>query len=1659
MKTKKQLIKSWLLMMLMLIGAGGNVWADSYEIVFKSATSDSNTDLGAAPSVSDVVESGGDYIKSFSNCSKLFVGESGIKLGNSRNPGTINFTLNANYQENIKSIQVVSAKYGSDTGTLDLYSGTSTPLKKDIKPGVVYTHVFDTPTTVSSIKLVTSAKRAYITSITITTESSSREDPQITFNNGSVKVGNTLDLSTLFTSNSEGSVTYSITSGGSCASIVGSTLTGVAAGSVTVKAEQAENGNYNAGESTATIIVTNPALSSIAITTAPTKTSYYEGETFDANGMVVTATFDDSSEEDVTASCTFIPDGALTTSDTEVTVSYTRNSVTKTAKQAITVNTFVQPTTIEASLNNTFFGCDAFSSWNNSLKENYSGTKDNVIIKYAKGSSQYMYIQTGGIRMYDGNTLTFTAPEGYNIVKIELNGEIGFTTNLTAEGLSNGTWTGEASEVVISGNSNKKNISGATITISKLSDVKAPTFSPAEGTYEGTQSVEISCITQGATIYYTTDGSDPTSSSTLYSDAVTIDQSCTLKAIAIKDGESSAVASAYYEILDPNRPGTENNPYTVAQALAYIETLGAASSDEVYVAGVITKVEKFYSDFNSIDYYISDKNVENELLVYSGKGLQGENFSAITDLQVSDEVVVKGKLKNYKGTPEFDKTSSIVSLVRKEKVEASLAFSSETATAVRGQSYSTPDLTNPNNLAVVYSSSNEAVATVDAETGVVTLLKAGETTITATFDGNSDYKPGSASYTLTVTVPSHTATFFVNGQQTGEGLSVAEDAAITFPETPADIEGKTFVGWVTEVINGETDEAPAFVTSATMGTSDLKYYAVFANQEGESKTATLTEAEIKGNFSNNAMGYNDDEKSYEDTADGITWAAKAYNTKDVPWIQIRKNATAAYLKISSENNISKINLTLTNATVETGESTSDITKHGAYNGKILLLTEPAGNANEGTLGSSSEVSNNTLTVVPTSEVNELYIQTTTAARIWNVEVTYGSITTSNYCTTVPVPVPEVTLAEGKYTAAQTVSMTASQGATIYYTLNGGAKQEYTEPLTIESNTTLVAWAEKDGLESEKVTKNYTIVITIAGDPANFEDGFYQIKNNDNEKYVNVAGRKTVTFVGESDAASMPGTVIKLKTGKNGQVEVLRSQGVDVPGYATRALNYVDKFFNLAVEKLELQDLLGHSGAQSILTKFHDSFDEHLYIEQVENGYRIYGKTPSMTPVVEFYQEHKAEIDYKLPGLEDAINKAINKVIDKVGHGYSLKDSFSIHEIWERMGGEESNLTEPVEGNEESIARFYTGVLTSETNVWNFAYEAAMKYVEIVEKKDKFIELKKQYPEYFKYYEMAKRVRPDFKYYIAQKDDQIDFISEGNIDIAKNDARAIWTIEKRTDFKVEVPEANKKVNVDPRNGGTDYFTTLYTDFGYTLPDGVRAYQITGVKLDEKNETKASAIRKEIKGNVPAQTPVLLVSKSTEVVLQLAEDGTALDENALYGNDYLIEKDGLKNTILKTIFETVESNYESLYNNYMKDYEHLMLLTAGTVNNKYFFGLSKNDDLAASSNYNNGAVMLLGHDDDLGIRFHYATNEDLKGNEAFMLDESGKLEDIVLFIIGDVNRDGQVSIADVTATVNIILGKDKPEDNYDYDAANVNMDELISIADVTALVNIILGKPNN
>jgi len=87
--------------------------------------------------------------------------------------------------------------------------------------------------------------------------------------------------------------------------------------------------------------------------------------------------------------------------------------------------------------------------------------------------------------------------------------------------------------------------------------VATPTFSPGAGSYSSAQTVTISSATSGATIYYTTNGTTPTTGSTLYSSPITVSVSETVEALAVKTGmTNSAIGSAIYTI-----GGTVHNWY------------------------------------------------------------------------------------------------------------------------------------------------------------------------------------------------------------------------------------------------------------------------------------------------------------------------------------------------------------------------------------------------------------------------------------------------------------------------------------------------------------------------------------------------------------------------------------------------------------------------------------------------------------------------------------------------------------------------------------------------------------------------------------------------------------------------------------------------------------------------------------------------------------------------------------------------------------------------------------------------------------------------------------------------------------------------------------------------------------------------------------------
>ena len=111
--------------------------------------------------------------------------------------------------------------------------------------------------------------------------------------------------------------------------------------------------------------------------------------------------------------------------------------------------------------------------------------------------------------------------------------------------------------------------------------VATPAFSVASGEINRGTEVTITCATEGAKIYYTKDGSEPTASGTAYTAAISVTEAVTLKAIAVKDGmNNSAVASASYTIYTPK--------YSVGDFILKDGTI--LSKDETPKSGTVAAV-------------------------------------------------------------------------------------------------------------------------------------------------------------------------------------------------------------------------------------------------------------------------------------------------------------------------------------------------------------------------------------------------------------------------------------------------------------------------------------------------------------------------------------------------------------------------------------------------------------------------------------------------------------------------------------------------------------------------------------------------------------------------------------------------------------------------------------------------------------------------------------------------------------------------------------------------------------------------------------------------------------------------------------------------------------------------------------------------------------
>ena len=222
---------------------------------------------------------------------------------------------------------------------------------------------------------------------------------------------------------------------------------------------------------------------------------------------------------------------------------------------------------------------------------------------------------------YNGNTVTFTVStnNGQSQTTSAIGGSLGgYTLDFDGSAITS---------VTISANA-RAYLKGFTITYDCVPTVEAPVITPATGTYYESQSVTMTSETDGATIYYTTDGSEPTTSSTVYNDEFTAPYTAggttTINAIAVDgQGNISPVTTVVYTWGVPTVTITPTSRNTTASSVNVTLTGTPADATIYYTTdGSIPSASngtEYTGVFSVALDEIGDEVTVNAIAVYNGE--------------------------------------------------------------------------------------------------------------------------------------------------------------------------------------------------------------------------------------------------------------------------------------------------------------------------------------------------------------------------------------------------------------------------------------------------------------------------------------------------------------------------------------------------------------------------------------------------------------------------------------------------------------------------------------------------------------------------------------------------------------------------------------------------------------------------------------------------------------------------------------------------------------------------------------------------------------------------------------------------------------------------------------------------------------------------------
>ncbi len=577
-------------------------------------------------------------------------------------------------------------------------------------------------------------------------------------------------------------------------------------------------------------------------------------------------------------------------------------------------------------------------------------------------------------------------------------------------------------------------------------NIAAPQFSPAGGAYSSPQTVTVSDASSAVLIYYTTDGSTPTTSSTMYQAPILVSATETIKAIATGIGRNnSPVASATYSINIP----TVATPVLSPAGGAFTSSASVSISDTTSGATIYYTLDGTTPTTGSAKYLapisVTATETINAIAVASG---YANSALASGTYTISPPVAATPIFSPSSGTNlTAPQTFTITDATPGATIYYTTDGSAPSANSSRYTSPLTVSVTETiRAIAVASGFTNSAIASVTFAfsplTSTPVLSPAGGTFTSAQTVTISDNTSGAVIYyTTNGTVPTTGSTVY------------SGPIAVSSSETISAIAGAT--GYTTSTVATAT-------YNITLPTAAAPMFSPGAGPYPSTQTVTISDATAGA-----VIYYTTDGSAPTASSNKYTGPVTVSSSETLSAIALASGyansavGSAAYLiaQTAASPTFSPVPGSFTSAQTVTITDTTP--------GAVVYYTTDGSVPSAGSTKYSGPI-----TVSGTETINAIAVAS---------GYTSSSIATAAYNISLPTAAtPSFSLNPGTYNSAQTVTISdTTPGAAIYYTTDGttptAASTGYSTPLTVASTEIVKAVAIATGYATSPIASAaYTI---------------------------------------------------------------------------------------------------------------------------------------------------------------------------------------------------------------------------------------------------------------------------------------------------------------------------------------------------------------------------------------------------------------------------------------------------------------------------------------------------------------------------------------------------------------------------------------------------------